>query len=651
MSARKPNSLKALCLALAALLLYGSKSPAQDQTVGLFLNMPGATPGYTLFAPVGSTTTYLIDSYGRLVHTWPSSYRPALSAYLLENGNLLRTASMTDGGGGFELIAWDGTLLWSFEYFDEVAGYQSHHDVEQLPNGNVLVLVRDIKSLAEAEQAGRDPSLLTGARLNVEYVIEVDQTGPTTGDIVWEWHLWDHLIQDFDPTKDNYGSVSEHPELVDINFAIDGRAEWLHGNSIAYNAELDQIVISYRNLGEIMVIDHSTTTAEAASHSGGARGIGGDILYRWGNPQSYRAGTPDDQQLFVQHDACWIPDDLPGGGNLLVFNNGTGRPDGDYSSVEEISSPVDSEGEYPILTPGTSFGPVSPTWTYAAEGFYSPHISGSQRLSNGNTLICEGNSGRFIEVIPDGTILWEYIVPLSRGNAVAQGDPITRNNVFKCYRYPADYPGLVGKDLTPGAPIEIYPLSISGTAHAPVSPAEMEPVTVTTTITDDVSVAIAEIRYSTGGDFVAIPLLDDGAHGDGAPGDNLFGAVIPAQSNGTTVAYYVYAEDDDLNSVSDPYSQPVTTYRYATPSCCENRVGDANGEGGDEPTIGDISVMIDAKFISGICYGVVACLSEADINQTGGQNVQCTDITIGDITILIDYLFITGKTLGLPDCL
>jgi len=86
-------------------------------------------------------------------------------------------------------------------------------------------------------------------------------------------------------------------------------------------------------------------------------------------------------------------------------------------------------------------------------------------------------------------------------------------------------------------------------------------------------------------------------------------------------------------------------------SCCDNRVGDANAQGGDEPTISDISVLIDAKFITGTCNGVIGCTLEADINQSGGANPTCADITIGDISVLIDYLFITGPTLGLPDCL
>ena len=84
--------------------------------------------------------------------------------------------------------------------------------------------------------------------------------------------------------------------------------------------------------------------------------------------------------------------------------------------------------------------------------------------------------------------------------------------------------------------------------------------------------------------------------------------------------------------------------------CCVRRVGDANGSGDDEPTIGDVSLLIDAKFITGTCDGILGCLTEADVNQSGGVNPVCDDITIGDISILIDYLFITGPDLGLPAC-
>ena len=113
---------------------------------------------------------------------------------------------------------------------------------------------------------------------------------------------------------------------------------------MAFNAELDQIMISVRSFGEFWIIDHATTTAEAAGHKGGRRGEGGDLLYRWGNPISYRAGTKADQRLFGQHDAQWIPRGYLGAGHVLIFNNGNERPAGNYSSVDEIVLPVDAAG-------------------------------------------------------------------------------------------------------------------------------------------------------------------------------------------------------------------------------------------------------------------------------------------------------------------
>ena len=106
--------------------------------------------------------------------------------------------------------------------------------------------------------------------------------------------------------------------------------------------------------------------------------------------------------------------------------------------------------------------------------------------------------------------------------------------------------------------------------------------------------------------------------------------------------------DENLNPLAVNYHNGVVTISEA---CCVGRVGNANGIGGDEPTIGDIAVLIDAKFITGTCVGVVACLTEGDTNQSGGLYPTCDDISIGDIAILIDYLFITGQSVGLVDCL
>ena len=465
---------------------------------GLLRYEQGAAEGYTLFAPIRSTTTYLIDMDGNVVHSWESDSQPGHAVYLLENGNLLRCARERENetfrgggvGGRVQEFAWDGTVVWEFVYSN--GEHCQHHDIEPLPNGNVLLIAWERKSEAEAIAAGRNPELLSSGQLWTDHVVEVRPDRPRGGTIVWEWHVWDRLIQDHDPDKANFGVVADHPELIDVNFGGDfgplspeerrqlealgymppspepragrGIPDWNHINAIAYNAELDQIALTVLGSNEIWVIDHSTTTAQAAGHTGGKSGRGGDILYRWGNPRAYRAGSAGDQQLFAQHDAHWIAPGLSGAGNLLVFNNGRRRPDGEHSSIEEIVPPLDETGRY-AREPGAAFGPAQPLWTYTAPrktSFLSRRISGAQRLPNGNTLVCSGEHGRFFEIDTDGRVVWEYVNPFGRrppeppGGRARGGHPLRDrpprtgagpNPVFRAIRLPPDHPGLAGRDL------------------------------------------------------------------------------------------------------------------------------------------------------------------------------------------------------------
>lgn len=394
--------------------------------------------GQILFAPFYSTTTYLIDSTGAINHTWSSAYQPFTEAYWLGNGTILRP--ILSGGGGIQKILWDGTLAWDYRY--TVSGCTCHHDIKCLPNGNVLMIVWVTKTRAQAIAAGRNPSTIEGSTFTPDKIIEVKQTGPTSGEIVWEWNVWDHLIQDYDSSKNNYGVVGDHPELIDINFADTFDFDWLHTNSLDYNATFDQILIDVHNFDEVWVVDHNTTTEEAAGHTGGHYGHGGDLLYRWGNPQAYRRGTSSDQKLFGQHDATWIRPGYPGEGHILVFNNGYNRPGIEYSSVDEFAPPVNSAGDY-YLEPGSAYGPENLTWSYTANpltSFYSNVFSSATRLKDGNTLICSGIPGKFFEVTPDGTTVWQYTNPYPNPN---------QNWVFKIDYVPPEEPPQPPQNNTP----------------------------------------------------------------------------------------------------------------------------------------------------------------------------------------------------------
>ena len=296
-----------------------------------------------------------------------------------------------------------------------------------------------------------------------DHIIEVD---PDSNSVVWEWHVWDHIIQDDDSSKANYGVVSNHPELVNINYPIgpntDG-GDWLHINAVDYNAELDQIMLSVHHFGEIWIIDHSTTTAEAASHSGGNSGKGGDLLYRWGNPQAYIGGNSNERMFFGQHDARWIEN----GSIIMVFNNGSGRPGGSYTSVDVFTQPISENNLYPLDSNGV-YGPDSLSWQYTATpqgDFFAANISGAHRLENGNTLICDGPRGHYFEVDSAGSLVWDYVNPVVNTGPLYQGQEIptqgsaqnsTLNRTFRVHRYPTDYLGFAGHNLDPTGPIELY---------------------------------------------------------------------------------------------------------------------------------------------------------------------------------------------------
>lgn len=281
---------------------------------------------------------------------------------------------------------------------------------------------------------------------------------------MWRWRAWDHLVQDFDAGLPDHGVVSDHPELLDINFfqGPPNSADWIHLNGVTYNPELDQILLSAHSFDEIWIIDHSTTTAEAATHAGGQSGRGGDLLYRWENPRAYGRGGMSDQRLFGQHNATWLPEGHAHAGSILVFNNGNGRPGGNFSSVDLIDPPLGSGGTY-TLVPGEAFGPSEATELYTdtpPSNFYSMAIGGVAPIGQGY-LVSDGMGGRFFEVDADEHIVWEYINPANQTGPLEQGMAPDNNQVFRCAYYSPDFAGFTGQTLVPGDEIELEPLEPS----------------------------------------------------------------------------------------------------------------------------------------------------------------------------------------------
>ncbi len=449
-----------------SLLIFSLKS---QQTVGLFSIADSVQEGYILFAPKYANTTYLIDNCGNRQFSWNSNYKAGGSVMLLENGGLLRScvyennSPITGGGAGgrIECIKPDQLIDWSINLSND--SIRQHHDYEALPNGNILMIIWELKSMQEALQQGRDSSLVSASGLWVDYIIEYD---PILDTIVWEWHTWDHLIQNIDSLKPNFGNLSNNDGLFNLNYSSNGdNPDWQHLNAIDYNDSLDLIMLCSPFWNEIYLIDHSTTKQEASTHNGGDYGKGGDVLWRWGNPITYNKGDSTDKKLFGQHDAHWINYGNPDGGKIIVFNNGTNRGQNPYSSVNIIEQPSSVSNEF-LKDSSGAYLPISFDYEYYDTTnyyFYSKILSSADQLANGNIIINEGVKGHFFEISPNGNVVWDYISPVVKDSIVTQEDSLPGNTsmlfnaTFRIRKIHSNFDGLMNLPLVNHGPIELNP--------------------------------------------------------------------------------------------------------------------------------------------------------------------------------------------------
>jgi hypothetical protein len=461
--------------------------------------------GYTLWSSTnaGNTRSYLMDMEGYVVHEWKTDYVVALHEQLLANGNIVRQqkpwagqaaadavvpvpkygpvklqqqtyngAYITVGGGHAGLLQefdWDGNLVW--EYERNTSTSVSHHTFTRHPTaGTTLILGWEYKSRDEAIAQGRNPATVGPRGMWPDYITEINNA---TKAVVWEFHVWDNLIQNFDSTKPHYGQPKDNLDKFDINWICAGAAtetgipDWTHWNTANYNMNnANQIAANSRHWGESYIIDRGT-------------GGKGKLIWRFGNPSAYGMGVaPYYQQDGTQldwgpHHAHFIDPGLPGAGNMLILDNGWNRPAGNRTRTIEVDVTKPSNGtalvSYSALGTTTTFPNLHPgtiVWQYFSgtpNSLYSASQCSNQRLPNGNTVITSTQStGHIIEVTKgeqntagnwvNKLVVWEFIIPIlfdsDAGNGYGVYQTDTLPSIHRSIRYGVDYAGLQGRDLS-----------------------------------------------------------------------------------------------------------------------------------------------------------------------------------------------------------
>ena len=264
----------------------------QGPTELIYHDPERAYQGYTIFTPMLGRNAYLIDMNGEVIHTWPipASWRdPEIreSARLLEDGMLARSKTVGDGStpGTYQLVDWDGTVVW--EYESDREDLSGHHDFRFIRNPKLgqrtLIYSATRETPHEKILAlGADPALRESYDTRPDGLVEVDMDG----NIVWEWNISDHVVQDFGPNLPGYGVVSEHPGKLDINFGPGVSGNWIHMNGWDFNEVLDHVVINNSRMSEFYVVDHGATFVPGDPRRSRelAASDAGDFIYRWGNP-------------------------------------------------------------------------------------------------------------------------------------------------------------------------------------------------------------------------------------------------------------------------------------------------------------------------------------------------------------------------------
>ena len=404
--------------------------------------------GYTLIPSIiGSSTAQgavLYDMNGRIVNKWEGVFG-CYDNKLVPGGDIYGTTMHTPGywldctnivrKDRNNITQWEfrnGEILPDLDTGEPIQSARQHHDyqLEGSPCGYYIPGItprKDGKMLVNST-VNRNLPEFSPHPVGDTKIMVIDQEG----NCLWSWSLFDHWDQLGVETIGravhyHCAPVFGRADYVKVTYCNNvnwiGPNRWYDAGDERFHP--DNIISDIRILNTSFIIDHRT----------------GDIVWRMGPDFEADKKLQDIGQIVGQHHVHMIPRGLPGEGNILLYDNGgqagLGRPTpcaptGYYNATRGHSrvleiDPVTLEIVWQ-MTPKEA-GYLMPL---DANRFYSPFISGMQRLPNGNTMITEGSHGRIFEVTPEHELVWEYVCPY-------WGTALPMNMVYRSYRLPYEW--------------------------------------------------------------------------------------------------------------------------------------------------------------------------------------------------------------------
>lgn len=350
----------------------------------------GVSREAVLVVPDFGKETVLLDDQGKEILSWKSENTNAGGARLLKDRSLLHVVNRPLQrpfrkailGGGLEILDAESRPVWRF--LNATSEHASCGDALMLPNGNVLTMIMEWKSKEDVIKAGRDASLVDDNGMLVPGLMEVKPNGPTAGIPVWKWSLWNHLYQQAHPALANYSFPKGKEGCMDINQGQQKRRGWIQPLEIDYNEKDQLILVTFQNR-QAWVIDHSTTTAEAATDKGGKSGKGGRLL------QKLAFATAPDQKSVPVMSAWWEADS----------SIGVLRPNSTFAQLLKQENGA-------VYRVGTHAGAGDRQITFPAKDGKKINVRNARFLTDGSLVMASGFAGQIVRLSKEGEVLWMY---------------------------------------------------------------------------------------------------------------------------------------------------------------------------------------------------------------------------------------------------